>query len=82
MEAAHPTHFPAIRRLTVPGVPAWLSTRWSWRGSPAADGRTAHVTATALEDLDPGALRDVGRPLRGLSPREQAARLLQRAGHG
>jgi|JI10StandDraft_1071094.scaffolds.fasta_scaffold633445_2 hypothetical protein len=82
MDAAHPPHFPSVRRLTVPGVPAWLSTWLTWRGSPATAPPTARVAATALGELDPAALRDIGLPLRGMSARDQAARMLQRAGHG
>jgi hypothetical protein len=82
MDAAHQPHFPAIRRLAAPGVPTWLSTWWPRRRSTAATGVRDHVAGTTLEELDPAALRDVGMPPRGMSAREQAARLLQRVGHG
>jgi len=83
MNAVQLSTLPTIRRLARPSVPAWWSVWWSGlRASGTFPGAPEHVAPTTLTDLGPVALRDIGVAARGASAREQAARLLMRAGHG
>ena len=83
MNAVQLSTLPTLQRLVRPSAPAWLLAWWSrLRASGTSPGAPDHAAPTTVADLEPAALRDIGMSARGASAREQAARLLMRAGHG